>query len=169
MKIKATIISLLLLLAGVAFAGDQKNELQLLVFIPVEGVSKSDPFEEGKNHNPILDLYTPSLIKDVNDHRLILLKNETKVDYSKHLKDYYLLLTSYQPKGKFYSNSEPNEAWILLSEHETPFDQKKGVSLFLIPKFDKKYFIVRKTEPWLYLNPEDAEKDYFNQPPYINK
>lgn len=170
MKLKASIIASVLFLVGGLIAGTEvKNELELIVFIPLEGSSKLDPFNEGKEHNPILNLHTPSLIKEVTDHRLVLLKKETGIDYSKHLNDFHILLTSYQPKGKFYPHVEPNEAWILLSEHENPFDQKKGVSLFLIPKVKKEYLIVRKTKPWLYLNPEDADKDYFNQPPYINK
>jgi len=167
MKITAIAKVLIFLLAFSAVVSAQK-EIKRIAYIPIDGVSKLDPFNEGKKSNPVLDLHTPSLIKRVDDHRLVLIKKESGKDFSKHLKDFYLLLTSYKPEGKFYPDAEVEEAWILLIE-QNPFDKETGVSLFLIPKVEKKYFIIRKSEPSLYLNPKDAEVDYFNEPPYINK
>ena len=167
LKVKTTAIALIALLTLSTIAGAQ-NDLKRIAYIPIDGISNRDPFNKGKESNPVLDLHTPSLIKRTDDHRLVLLEKESGTDYSKHLQEYHLLLTSFKPEGKFYPEADAKEAWILLLE-QNPFDKKKGVSLFLIPKVDKKYFIIRKTEPSLYLNPKDAEVDYFNEPPYINK
>ena len=165
MKTTALAFTLLLALGSIVCAQDQLKRIE---FIPLEGASSLDPFEEGKEINPVLDLHTPSLIKRTDDHRLTLLERESGENYSKHLKNYHILLTLFQPEGRFYPDAEVEEAWILLLE-QNPSEKEKGVSLFLIPKVEKKYFIIRKAEPYLYINPKDAEAEYFNEPPYINK